>query len=228
MSWTTNPLAAFDLETTSPQPTSARIVTACFITIDGAEKDTRNWLVDPEIDIPTGASDIHGITTEKARNDGQDYLDGYREIRDAIEAAWMQGRIIAAFNANFDFTLMNAEGIRLGYPPLTPGPIVDAYVLDKAAVPRRRGKRQLGILCEHYNIVLENAHSADADALAAARLAWKIGNRNPGIAAFSVDELQEKQALWYREQQESLRDYFERIGKDASDVNTQWPIRGAA
>ncbi|OZC59233.1 DNA polymerase III subunit epsilon [Rhodococcus sp. 06-470-2] len=228
MTWTTNPLAAFDLETTSPTPTSARIVTACFITIDGAEKDTRNWLVDPEIDIPTGASDIHGITTEKARNDGQDYRDGYKEIRDAIEAAWMQGRIIAAYNASFDFTLINAEGIRLGYPPLTPGPIVDAYVLDKAVDKFRPGKRNLGVTCQHYGVELGNAHSADADALAAARLAWIIGRANPGLAELTVDELMDRQAVLYREQQESLRDYFERTGKDASDVNTQWPIRGAA
>lgn len=228
MTWTTTPLAAFDIESTGVDPLSARIVTACFITIDGADKHTDNWLVDPEIDVPTGASDVHGITTEVARRDGQDYRDGYKEIRDAIECAWMDGRIIAAFNANYDFSLINAEGLRLGYPPLTPGPIVDAYVLDKAAVPRRRGKRKLEILCGHYDIVLENAHSADADALAAARLAWKIGKRNPGIAEYSVDELMEKQATWYREQQTSLRDYFESIGKDTSDFALDWPIRSAA
>ncbi len=227
-SWTELPLAAFDLETTGPNPTKDRIVTACLARIDGKTVNSQNWLVDPEIEIPEGASNVHGVTTDRAREEGAPYADGYKQIRDELERVWAEGRIIAAFNGSFDFTIIDREGQRLGYPQLVCGPIVDPYVVDKAVDKYRKGKRTLSVTCQVYGITLDNAHSADADALAAARLSWVLGSRNPGLAKLTVDELMEQQTVMYREQQEGLAAYFERTGKDFSDVNTEWPIRGAA
>ncbi|MDI9914394.1 exonuclease domain-containing protein [Rhodococcus sp. IEGM 1379] len=227
-SWTESPLAAFDLETTGPIPTKDRIVTACLARIDGKTVTAQNWLVDPEIDIPEGASNIHGVTTDRARAEGAPYADGYQQIRDELERVWAEGRIVCAFNGSFDFTMIDREGQRLGYPKLVCGPIFDPYVVDKAVDKYRKGKRQLSVMCAHYEIKLENAHSADADALAAARLAWVLGNRNRGLAKFTVDELMEKQTMWRREQQESLAEHFASKGQDVSDINPDWPIQGAA
>ncbi|MES9516488.1 exonuclease domain-containing protein [Rhodococcus erythropolis] len=236
-SWTELPLAAFDLETTGPNPTKDRIVTACLARIDGKSVTAQNWLVDPEIEIPEGATNIHGVSTERARAEGAPYADGYKQIRDELERVWAEGRIIAAFNGSFDFTMIDQEGQRLGYPKLVYGPIFDPYVVDKAVDKWRPGKRQLTQMCQHYRVKLENAHSADADALAAARLAWVLGNSNPdlpderrgtGLATLTVDELMEMQKFWRREQQESLAEHFASKGQDVSDINPDWPIRGAA
>lgn len=226
--WGGAPLAAFDLETTGPDPLEARIVTACIATIDGAEVASRNWLVDPEIPIPDGAAEVHGITTDKARSEGIVYTKGYDEIRSALETAWAAGRIVCAYNASFDFTVMDREGERLGYPPLPFGAIFDPFVVDRAVDKYRRGKRTLSVTCEHYGIAVGNAHAADADALAAARLAWKLGHHNPRLAELSVEELMAQQAAWHRERQLDYAAYLDEQGKDSSGVSADWPLRRVA
>lgn len=230
MSWTDMPLAAFDLETTGPNPMFTRIVTACVARIDGKDINARNWVLYPEMDIPEGATKVHGITTEHAKEHGQTYADGYKEIRDALTIAWAEGRMVCAYNASFDFTIIDREGRRLGYDPLVFGPIFDPFVVDRAVGKYRKGKRTLGVTCEYYGIPLTDAHDAAADALAAARLAWVLGRANPGIAQLTIEELMAKQADWHHERQTDFANYLRREGKDASDVNADWPIRidGAA
>ena len=41
-----------------------------------------------------------------------------------------------------------------------------------------------------------------------------------------VDELMEKQAVWFYKQQAGLKKYFEGQGRDVSDFNMSWPMRG--
>lgn len=182
------------------------------------------------MDIPEGATKVHGITTEHAKEHGQTYADGYKEIRDALTIAWAEGRMVCAYNASFDFTIIDREGRRLGYDPLVFGPIFDPFVVDRAVDKYRKGKRTLGVTCEYYGIPLTDAHDAAADALAAARLAWVLGRANPGIAQLTIEELMAKQADWHHERQTDFANYLRREGKDASDVNADWPIRidGAA
>jgi DNA polymerase-3 subunit epsilon len=230
MTWTDMPLAAFDIESTGPNPMFTRIVTACVARIDGKDTNARNWLLYPEMDIPEGATKVHGVTTQHAKEHGQEYADGYNEIREALTTAWAEGRIICAYNASFDFTVIDREGRRLGYEPLVAGPIFDPFVIDRAIDKYRKGKRTLGVTCEYYGIGLDNAHTADADALAAARLAWVLGRRNSGLAQLSIEELMAQQADWHHQRQTDFANYLRREGKDASDVNADWPIRieGAA
>jgi DNA polymerase-3 subunit epsilon len=67
MSWHTKRLAAFDIETTGVNPESDRIVTAAVSLLGGGQPaEHLSWLVDPGIEIPAGASSVHGITTERA------------------------------------------------------------------------------------------------------------------------------------------------------------------
>nr|WTA71294.1 3'-5' exonuclease [Micromonospora sp. NBC_00855] len=226
--WTEAPLAGFDLETTGPDPRTARIVTGCTLAVDGATIVPRTWLVDPEIEIPQGATDVHGISTERARAEGQDYGTGYREIRDELERLWAMGRIIAIYNASYDLTVMDTEGRRLGYGPLVPGPVVDPFVIDREVDKYRRGKRTLTVTCEHYGITLDNAHAADGDALAAARLAWVLGRRYQGLASLRVEELMTTQADWHRARQDDYAAYLTRKGEDPSGVCGDWPVRVSA
>ncbi|CAM3086470.1 3'-5' exonuclease [Prescottella defluvii] len=225
--WTTRPICAFDLETTGRDPLSARIVTACVVTVEDGRPRTRNWIVDPGVDIPEDASAIHGISTAHAREHGLDYEFGYREVRRALTDAWAAGYAVVAFNASYDLTVMDAEGRRLGLPPMDDyGLVVDPYVIDREVDRYRRGKRTLGALCEHYGVEPGAAHEAESDALAAAELARILPLRFPELA--TLDDVMTSQAGWHAERQRDFAEYLRREGRDASDVDEHWPIRIAA
>ncbi|WP_137723710.1 3'-5' exonuclease [Prescottella subtropica] len=225
--WTTRPICAFDLETTGRDPLSARIVTACVVTVDDGVPSTRNWILDPGVAIPEDAIAIHGISTSYAREHGRDYVEGYTEIRAALTDAWNAGYAVVAFNAAYDLTVLDAEARRLGLPPLDDyGLVVDPYVIDREMDRYRRGKRTLGALCEHYGVDLGAAHEAQADALAAAELARLLPRRFPQLA--QLDDVMASQAAWHAERQRDLLEYLRRQGRDTSDVDGRWPIRTAA
>ena len=56
------PLVVFDLETTGISVTADRIVEICMLKVnpDGQE-EIRTYRVNPEMPIPAGASEVHGI-----------------------------------------------------------------------------------------------------------------------------------------------------------------------
>ena len=229
--WWQGPLAAFDLETTGPDPMTARVVTATLLLIDGSKVDTREWLLDPGIEIPEEASAVHGVTTEHAREHGMPYPEGIHEIRAQLELAWAEGRVLCVYNASFDLTIMQREPARVGgAPDLVVGPVVDPFVIDREVDKYRRGKRTLGVTCAHYGIDLgEDAHTSGADALAAVRLGWKIANRYPELVGnVPIGDLMSNQAKWHANRQADFAAYLQRSNKDASGVNGDWPVRGAA
>lgn len=217
-------MLAFDLETTSANPKEARIVTSALITIDKASSDTVEMLADPGVEIPEEAAAVHGITTEKARTEGRPHDEVLEETVRRIKEAWQAGFTLVAYNASYDLTvLLTLTG---GSFTVT-GPVFDPYVIDKAKDPYRKGKRNLAASCEHYGVKLGNAHEASADALAAARIAWKQANKHfPDLKELGPEELMEYQAVSYYDMQVSLRKYLESRGRDVTDVNTSWPMQG--
>ena len=66
----TKPIVFFDLETTGINIANDRIVEISILKIypNGTE-ESKTWLVNPVIEIPKEASDIHGITNEKVLNE---------------------------------------------------------------------------------------------------------------------------------------------------------------
>lgn len=214
-------LLSFDLETTGPNPATALVVTSALLRITGAEVEERQWLADPGIDIPAEATAVHGISTEHARSNGQDHAQVVADTIEGIRSGWDAGYTLVVFNAPFDLTILH----RLDPTFQVTGPVLDPYVIDRAIDPYRKGKRTLTALCEHYDIALDGAHDAAVDALAAARLAWKLANHEQ-VRADTWTEFNDKQAAWHAERQESFRAYLERQGRPATDVNTAWPIGG--
>lgn len=213
-------LLAFDLETTGPDPRTAHVVTSALIAIDGPHKVTRGWLADPGVEIPAGASAVHGISTEHAREHGRPHAEVVAETVEGIRAGWREGRTLVVFNACFDLTIL-----RRWDPTFEVlGPVVDPFVVDRALDTFRRGKRTLEAVCTHHAVRLDGAHEAEADALAAARLAWKFLGDNPELAHMDWRELNARQAQWHEERQRDFAAYLERTGKDASGVNRNWPI----
>ena len=67
-------LAVFDTETTGISPEHSRVVSAtvALLGANGEVLERYDWLLDPGVDIPASAAEIHGITTEVARANGTD------------------------------------------------------------------------------------------------------------------------------------------------------------
>lgn len=230
MSWHQRRLAAFDLETTGIDSESDRIVTAA-VSVVGDTKPSafRAWLLDPGIPIPPGASAVHGITTERARAEGRQPPEAIDEIVATLAEQLLQGVPVVAFNARFDLTCLDREARRHGIRPLLDRVggadgmlVIDPYVLDKQVDRFRKGKRTLGAVCAHYNVPLDEAHASHADALAAARVAWRLGQ---AFAELRVElrELHDLQVAWAAEQAASFEDWLRRQGRDER-IEGAWPI----
>ena len=221
MNFDASRMLAFDLETTSANPKQARIVTSALVRIDGRDVQKIEHLADPGIEIPQEATNVHGITTEKARAEGRPHEVVLKETVEAIKAAWEDGLTLIVYNAAFDLTVLRS----LTGDFTVTGPVYDPYVIDRVSDKWRKGKRTLGAVCEHYGVELSNAHEATADALAAARVAWKqVRQHYPNLAQMDENELMEFQAVKWYEDRVAFKKYLEGKGRDASDVSTAWPL----
>lgn len=240
MNWHLGRMAAFDLETTGVDPETARVVTACVALVGGGQAtQARTWVADPGVEIPAEAAAIHGYDTERARAEGQPAAGVVEEITAALAAAVSDGVPLVAMNARYDLTVLDRECRRTGLVPLVdrhgalwaggsgPAPVIDPFVLDRATDRYRAGSRTLTALCEHYRVRLDGAHDSAADALAAARVAWRLGSTVPDLAVMPLDELHRAQVRWAAEQAESLAAHFRRSpGKEplAESVRAEWPL----
>jgi DNA polymerase-3 subunit epsilon len=232
MSWHLGRLAGFDLETTGVDVEQDRIVTACVVQC-GGKHPTRSetWLANPGVDIPEGAAAVHGITTGQAQAEGQPAGQVVEQVVAALYEAVYCGIPIVAMNAPFDLTMLDREARRHRVMPLTDRVgddlrVIDPRVLDKHVDTYRAGKRTLTDLCRLYEVPLKGAHSADADALAACRVACRLGNQYPKLAELDLDGLHKAQVEWAAEQAVSLQAHLR--GKGKTDiVDGSWPLRPA-
>jgi DNA polymerase-3 subunit epsilon len=249
VTWHLGPMLAFDCETTGVDVESDRIVTAAVVTIEpGQGPQIRNTVINPGVDIPAAAVEVHGWTTERVQAEGKP-PDGELEwIASALAAAILDGTPLVVANAPYDLTLLDRELRRYNLPTLTDrlygnvrGPVIDPMVIDKALDRYRPGKRKLVDLCATYGARIEDAHDCTADALAAARVAFRLGQRGQralddpiGLADVYADrrfperivrsfqefgkltpaEVHAAQVGWYREQAEGLAQYFRRQAND--------------
>lgn len=232
LDWTYDRLCGFDLETTSTDPQTARIVTGSAVQHGGGRPTSpRTWVSDlGGAEIPPEATRIHGFTTEACRETGRPAAEVVEEITAALAAAVDEGRPLVIMNASYDLTVLDREARRYGVTPLmdrvSPA-VLDPYVLDKRVRQYRRGGRTLTDLCRHYVVPLDGAHTSEVDATAACELVRKMGRRYRVLTSMSPAQLHREQVAWAREQNESLRDYFARTpGKEAwaRDVRLEWPL----
>ncbi|MGO9762657.1 MAG: hypothetical protein ACLP1Q_15480 [Solirubrobacteraceae bacterium] len=101
--------------------------------------------------------------------------------------------------------------------------VVDPYVLDKHFNRFRRGKRTLSAVCEHYRVTLDEAHAANADALAAARVAFRLGASVAELRDIDLDVLHREQVSWAAERAASLEDHLRAQGRNQR-VERVWPV----
>lgn len=198
MTWWTGAALGFDTETDGVEPTEARIITAAMVLVTpGNPPNAMELMLQPERDIPQRAIDVHGITTERAREEGALREVGTAQI--AMTIAELAGPEIplVGHNMPYDLTVLDREMRRtgvgrldieagtgmvimwLGGGQVASFPVIDTLVLDKTVDRFRRGKRQLSFAAEHYGVPMEAgaAHGATADVFASLRIAWVIHQR---------------------------------------------------
>lgn len=224
----TLPLLALDTETTGVDPFEDRIVTCSMVYDDGrgSPPNIRNWIMNPGIEIPTGASDVHGVTTEIAQAQGTDPYTGLLSIAHSLYAMLSANIPLVVYNAPFDLTLLLAEFDRwgVGYKPEFTQ-VLDPLVIDKAVDKYRKGKRTLGVTAKLYGYDLENAHNAEADCLAALAITRGFGERYG--AHDTMEAMMIKQPIWKREQSASFQHYLRTKAEEPDPtavINGEWPV----
>lgn len=226
--WPDQPMLALDLETTGIDPATARIVSAAAVPIGltgGALACT--WLVDPGIEIPAGATAVHGITTDQAAKDGRPAAEVIPEITAELVRALATGWPLVVFRAPYALTVLAREAARHGVDfPAEVAPVIDPSVLDKQVDRYRRGRRTLPALCEHYQVRHDGPNQAIEDALAAARLAWRLPRVHPQLAALDLATLHTQQQAWAAEQAHGLQRHLRRTDPTAT-VHPAWPLTPA-
>lgn len=230
MSWYLGRMKAFDTETTGTDPETVRIVTAATIssTIGNSDIRSRSWMVNPGVEIPEEAAEIHGVSTEKAVAEGMSPDRACLEIEAELINAWGRDAAVVAYNATYDLTVLDRELRRhCGRGLQEVGPVIDPYVLDRAVDRYRSGKRTLTAVCQVYGVELDDAHTATADAEAAELIARAIGIGYSEVGGLSLAELQEYQQKKHFEWAENFGAYLARQGKP-DDVCREWPIRAVA
>lgn len=216
----------FDTETTGINTDADRIVTANITVRDSSGDRAYDWLINPGVEIPKAASDVHGVSNEVAQEQGADPKESLDEIAELLATKYLEGAIIVIYNAVFDLPLLKSELERHGLPTLEDrigGPVIrvlDPLVLDRSLDKYRKGKRTLTKVCAHYGVdVSENAHEADADVRMTLDLLGAMGKlyRIEG----TDEELYEFQSNAYTSWAENLGRYFRRIGQ-ADTVRREW------
>jgi len=232
--WHEGTLCALDFETTGVDVETARIVTACVMRVDGSGQrppSAASWVANPGVPIPEGAAKIHGYTTERAQAEGQDAEQVVAEVTAMLARALEKGIPVVGYNVGpFDLTLLDRECRRHSLPTLTelcggPAPVIDAFVLDKHAFRRTR---KLVAAAEYWDVRLDDAHTASADAWASAGVAVRIGQRNQQIGGLSLDELHARQGEWKIEQDLGFARWLRNKAGQVRDTDDQIELRAKA
>lgn len=218
-------IAVFDTETNGVDVREARIVTAFLGLMNrkGELVEKKSWLINPGVEIPQGAIDIHGITNEKAQAEGADPKEAIFDILTHVQL-FTQDAPLVAYNAAFDLSLLKYEAERHGFTMHFTAPVFDSFIVDKQLDKFRKGKRTLTVTSAHYGIDIgANAHDAEADCVAAGKLAFMLlGGK--ALGGLTLSYIHERQIVYAAEQAAGLQTYFRR--KDPSAVvDGTWPIR---
>ncbi|MBN2176923.1 MAG: DNA polymerase III subunit epsilon [Demequinaceae bacterium] len=238
MDWLEDTMIGFDTETTGVNTSTDRIVTAAVISRQGADgvPDRRTWLIDPGVEIPIGATAIHGITTLRASAEGAPPEEALEEIAATLAETLLSGRPIVGFNVSFDLAILEADLARHGLSTLTQRigvaspseirPIVDPLVLDRHLTQWRKGKRKLIDLCEAYGVLVNNdsLHSADADVLATLDLLVAMGRVHSPLREMDLQDLHDLQITAHRTWAESFRAWLISRGRTDDLPDPGWPL----
>ncbi len=167
--------AIIDIETTGLKAPRDKITEIAIVLHDG-ERVLDEWstLINPEVPIPYGITELTGITNDMLA-DAPRFYEVAREIVERTE-----GAIFVAHNVRFDYSFVREEFRRLGY----------TYTRKQLCTVRLARQAFPGLpsysldsLIRHLRIPVENRHRALGDARATALLFEQILERQRGSAA---------------------------------------------
>ncbi len=157
------PLAVIDLETTGVNIGIDRILEIAVVKMlpDGT-RNVKRKLINPGIPIPPSSSEIHGITDEMVK-DAPTFKQVAQEFKQFLDNCDMAG-----YNSNrFDIPLLMEEFMRSEVEFDLRG----RRLLDVQNIFHQMEQRTLSAAYKFYcSKTLENAHSAEADAIATAEI----------------------------------------------------------
>jgi DNA polymerase-3 subunit epsilon len=228
--WSIGEILGFDFETTGVDrfhdvPVSYALVTV----VAGEVRTTVTGLVNPGREIPVGASQVHGISTERARAEGISLSDAVALVTDAIVSAGARGVPLVGMKLDYDLTMLDTQSRSLLGAGLAErgwsGPVLDAVVLDRHLDRFRKGSRTLGALCAHYGVEIENAHDAAADAIASIGVLLAQAACYKELRNADLISLHEAQISWHHDWAESYDGWRSEQGMAPIDPRDyMWPV----
>ena len=150
------PICFFDLETTGIQIAKDRVVEISILKVfPNGNKESKTWLVNPEMEIPKQASDIHGITNDRVANEPT-----FKELAPAIYSM-IKDCDLGGFNSDrFDIPLLAEELLRAEVD----FDMKNTLTIDVQTIFHKKEQRTLSAGYKFYcGKDLEGAHSAEAD-----------------------------------------------------------------
>ncbi len=177
------PIVFFDLETTGINIATDKIVEISVLKVfPNGNKESKTWLVNPEMEIPKEASEIHGITNEKVVTEPT-----FKELATEVSEI-ISGCDLAGFNSNrFDIPLLAEELMRAGID----FDMKDRKAIDVQVIFHKKEQRTLSAGYQFYcDKELDGAHSAEADTNATYEILLAQLDKYDDIGD-SVDELSE-------------------------------------
>lgn len=150
------PICFFDLETTGINISKDRIVEISILKVfPNGNKESKTWLVNPEMPIPEEVSLIHGVTDDRVANEPT-----FKALSKEINAM-LKDCDLGGFNSNrFDIPLLAEEMLRVGLD----FEMKNRLSVDVQIIFHKMEQRTLGAAYKFYcNKSLENAHTAEAD-----------------------------------------------------------------
>ncbi len=154
-----NPLVFFDLETAGINITKDRIVEISLLKVyPNGKEEIRSYRINPEMHIPEESTAIHGITDEDVKD-----CPTFKQLAKTL-AEQLEGCDMAGFNSSrFDVPMLAEEFLRAGVDfDMSKRKFVDVQIIF-----HKKEQRTLEAAYRFYcDKELENAHSAEADAVA--------------------------------------------------------------
>lgn len=176
------PIAFFDVETTGVNVVSDRIVTISVLKVHpNGKKDGKTAIINPEIPIPTKASEIHGITDEMVLDKPK-----FKQIAKSLFDFMANCDIGGYNNNNFDNIILSEEFRRAGID----FPQGEIRSIDACAIFKKMEQRTLEAAYKYYcGKELEDAHTSHADTQATYEVFIKQLERYSELHGMNIDEL---------------------------------------
>jgi DNA polymerase-3 subunit epsilon len=228
--WTCGTLLGFDLETTGIDVFDDLPVSFALVTFhDRRAIRTETSLVDCGRESHPGAEATHGITRRRAMEEGVMLDLAAERMAEIICSAGAEGIPLVGMNVSFDLTMLDTVIRRSTGRGLAArgwsGPVVDCLVLDKHVDKFRKGRRQLGDLCDHYGVTHRGAHDAVSDVVASVEVAIILCQQYDELRELDPIALTTRQTAWKHEQTDDFSRYRERNGQTPIPLHEhRWPV----